>query len=377
MDDELDDSSTFNPIIGLRFANLSTILVFLSNRATYLSEVKDSWFDGTKLTSRNVSSSILSQSSIPVYESPQPASVLGCIEVLKLCNPNHGSGPHCAVVPVSEKLGPVMRFLELNQRQWATADRLHDSFGRTGLQLSAYVLGGNGLLASSYIQDNLSPGLPNDQWELEVKNWFATSLTALQLFTAQYVTGYEQPSLNKYVTAPSKENKWMCTNQMVQRDRFSSFSVLGLATILVCCGLIMVLSGGLNRIVPRIPSKSATKQRNDLEWRAYDILQMHCDTSDNASEGSTRPYLLKIPNHELTRASLKDYITKWFLPRGIRLRKGRFSASQQPSDESPASATHLFPHGKAHSYTQDPDLVSPVSPQSVMTLEKVQTPASP
>lgn len=307
-----------------------------------------------------------------MYTSAKPVSVLGCFEQLELCNPNSDNDRICAMVPSECDIKSITASLAFNHKQEATFDRLYDSLGRVNLPKSAYALGGGGLLASSYAQDDLSPGLPSNQWELEVQNWFATSLTALQLFTVQYVTGYGRPDFNKFVTPPIKANEWMCSNQIVQRNDFASFSVLGLATILVCCSLIIVLSMSISRVAPLISGQSTKVKRNDHEWRAYDILNLESVTPDEATASLGKPHPLSIPQRTQQRVSFMQRMKKFPRPRWPF--QGRSARRQPPEqhDESPVSTTDLLPCEKVFSRSSaDTEIASPTSPESALVYEKV------
>ena len=277
------------------------------------------------------------------------------------------------ILPPSCDIGYLIAGMGLNGRQTATTHRLYESLSRTAIQQSAYNLGGSGLLASSYIQDNLSPSLPSNQWELEVQNWVATSLTALQLSTVQYVTGYGSPAFDKYVTPPHQRDRWMCTNQIVRRDDFASFSVLGLAIILGICGLIILLSETLSRIVPLISGKSPTKQRIDMEWRAYDILELQCRNASAATAVANAPGSVKVPRTIPQPTSLRELLSKWLMPwRLFRRKRSHPPGSQTVQNESPFSSTDFLPHDRKLSWTsEDTAVASPTSPQNAVICEKV------
>jgi hypothetical protein len=84
---------------------------------------------------------------------------------------------------------------------------------------------------------------------LEVNHWFGLSLTAIQLQIVNYVTGDGTPSHDKYLEQVDSDSEWMCHNQIVQRDDFTSFSILGIILILVLGGLFLVLDVCLERLI--------------------------------------------------------------------------------------------------------------------------------
>ena len=110
---------------------------------------------------------------------------------------------------------------------------------------------------------------------LEVNHWFGLALTALQLQIVNYVTGDGTPSHNQYLEQVNSNSEWMCHNQIVQRDDFTSFSILGIILILVLGGLFLVLDICLERLVvlwyQKVQPSKAWKLR---AWRGNRPLQI-------------------------------------------------------------------------------------------------------
>jgi hypothetical protein len=84
---------------------------------------------------------------------------------------------------------------------------------------------------------------------LEVDHWFGLAITAIQLQTLNYVLGDGRPSHNKHMKEVEGDGKWMCHNQIVQRDDFTSFSILGIVLIFLLGTLFIILDTYLERLI--------------------------------------------------------------------------------------------------------------------------------
>jgi hypothetical protein len=84
--------------------------------------------------------------------------------------------------------------------------------------------------------------------------------------------------MTEYKVAPTAEEQWMCQNQLVQRDDYASFSVLGVALILVIGGLIIVVQLMLNPVTNfyhrRLHGGSDTEKRRMPAFNAAHVLQI-------------------------------------------------------------------------------------------------------
>ena len=347
------------------------MLVFLAQHAFYAAPVNDSWFEAHNRLAQNISNSASDVTAMQLYTPANPVSVLSCVEQNWICNPNSLDGQQCVTLVGNSHVDPLEQTagLGFNDRQAATVTRVYDPLWRFNVIQSAYYLGGSGLLASALAQDNLSPGLPDDQWRLEVQNWFATSLTALQMSMVQFVTGYNPTSFNKWVTAPTQADQWMCHNQIVQRSDYASFSVLGLILILVIGSLIIALSLGLSSVLPRIRFiKSAHKRRMDLEWRSYDLLQLRRSISADAAADrySSKP-LGSVAASDRRRATQSGPQPMM----GTMLRS--WLGSRQPSrrEKHPGEETELVESPLSSQPLRGASSSSPISPESVLTSDTV------
>lgn len=130
------------------------------------------------------------------------------------------------------------------------------------------------MLAADYLSGWSSTPLPSNQWILELQNWFAIIFNNMQLEIAQYVMGYGNPDYVKYIQPPSSDETWMCTNQIVQRNDYASFSILGLVIIFTFGALFIIIDMSLTTLIKRLRPDTRRSQDRKLEWTLYELLQL-------------------------------------------------------------------------------------------------------
>jgi hypothetical protein len=220
-----------------------------------------------------------------LYTSVDPVAVLGCTERTLLSNSTDGKDTAPLDLVTHLKVKSHTLGLEWSEMQIPIVQRLLYTLAYTAVSQAANSLNGNGLLATSYVQYNMSPGLPSNQWQLELMNWLSASLNALQTFTVQYVIGYgSEDGSSTNSAAPSESEKWMCDRQIVNRDDYSSFSVLGLAVLIIVSGCIILANISTRRFVSR-RLRTAKRKKPHLKtlWDSFDILNLKAEEDPEQS----------------------------------------------------------------------------------------------
>lgn len=261
------------------------ILLFLSNSALYPAPITDPWFNAQVpvIESGKVGPYIL-------YAAQQPVSVLGCTDQTEICNPAIRGSKNCTSLPpgfLAHTIASLSAELQLNSRQAGVLSRFYEAI-HNGVDIMAEIGNDGGLLASAMTNYWLSAELPPDQWILELQHWFAIFLTSIQLGVVEYVTGLDNPSYNHWLTPPSREEEWMCTNQIVQRNDYASFSVLGLAFILCSGGLAMLVNVSLSTVWPRLWYRSALDQYRKEQWKSTELLELQRITHNPAEQSRVK-----------------------------------------------------------------------------------------
>lgn len=260
-------TDSFTPIQELRQPQADVTLLLLAQVAVYSGTVTDPWFGGEYGET--------SDESLENADINPLISILGCTESQQFCNPQNPSGPVCAVVQGgSNTIDKVKDELALNMKQGVTVDRISKAMNNTDLFVVSIVLGAPGLLASRSVLGIFSPPLPPDQWILEVQNWFAIGLANLQLRISRFVTGYGSGQKDLAIIPPTADERWMCDNQIVQRNDYASFSVLGLFMLLGIGLAIISINLLLITVVHRMQPSTALNHLRRVEWDKSETLEL-------------------------------------------------------------------------------------------------------
>jgi hypothetical protein len=122
-----------------------------------------------------------------------------------------------------------------------------------GLQLTAFTA----LLAKDILIEILSPGLPSNQWTLEVTRWFTTSLAKIQSSIIEYASNDQDLGPYAYINSPDTFNdqppavrtafQAQCKTQRIQSSReVQSFSVLRFGIVLGTMAILVFTSLALD-----------------------------------------------------------------------------------------------------------------------------------
>ncbi|KAL9114976.1 MAG: hypothetical protein Q9227_001219 [Pyrenula ochraceoflavens] len=136
--------------------------------------------------------------------------------------------------------------------QQGAIDRISAIAQFTNIYSAVNMRGASALRAQETLNDLDQAPLPNNQWTVEVTNWFTTGLARLQRGVLEYATGPLNVGEGSYVWQPgNKVHRKMCRNQIVKAgaEGTISFGVLGVAIILAVGGGIILISLILEPIV--------------------------------------------------------------------------------------------------------------------------------
>lgn len=123
--------------------------------------------------------------------------------------------------------------------------------------------------------------IPVDQWQIEVSAWFDTGLAKLQAQVQQLAASTVNWLPGSRLQAYTAENTspmfyHFCRSQLVNDSAGStSFSVLGLAILLIVGGLIILVSLTIDTVVGFIQRKTGRGPHARMEWLFNDRLQTH------------------------------------------------------------------------------------------------------
>ncbi|KAK3615282.1 hypothetical protein LTR22_027495 [Elasticomyces elasticus] len=205
-------------------------------------------------------------------------STLGCIDQHQFCNPNlDASNGGCTSLTGSTTIVDEAFAI-------ATASRILTAVRWGSIHDSVNGRGASALLASETCFHNGQPGLPNNQWQIEVDAWFATSLARLQQSVVEYV--FKPTNLPPgVVSLPETDipGQIMCRSQKVKAGSgFQNISLLGVV-IIVLVGTVLILGGltvdKIGSLVQRLLMPHAPER---LAW----ALDEKCQLQRMAFEGA-------------------------------------------------------------------------------------------
>ena len=157
---------------------------------------------------------------------------MGCARQIQFCNPRlpPSTDPAARCIPLGSMRFDEQAVLKL----WSTEDErrmintVMDVLENVILTDSVLnVLGVSALTARYKLQQGVQGPIPDDQWQLEVKHWQATSLAALQALYVEFASRPSNPDVLQFLERPgTPELLRLCESQVrnnVQKRNPCSF----------------------------------------------------------------------------------------------------------------------------------------------------------
>lgn len=216
-----DPASGFVPIPELARTNADVFLVFLSGHGVIFSEpLNDDWYRATEPAGGLRD---MQKEEIPIYHSSEAASPLGCASQWQFCNANTSAcGPtasyYDAMSDTARAFG-VGKDVSTGTRSPAT-DRLRWLIRSMGMQYAGedtilLNLQDSALLSKQSLYQGYQGHLPNNQWQLDVTNWFSIYLALMQSNLLQTASGsYEAASGINAAKPTTEAAQSLCSNQV-------------------------------------------------------------------------------------------------------------------------------------------------------------------
>ena len=257
------------------------IFVLAQNSIYYDSPVSDAFFSANiVLLSPEVGTGV----NLTYYKTDKYISALGCVDQHQFCNPINKKCTPLTGSNIARGFFPELAF---NARQSATAWRILLQTMFINMYFSAHGRGSNALRASETLSDLEQVGLPNYQWQVEVDSWMAVGMAKLQQLIVQYATGPPSVAGNSFVLQP-QDSDWqaMCDAQKVRSaDGTTSFSVLGVAIILILGAFLILTNLVLDICVGFIQHKLDWGDHKRLQWAIDEKLQLQRLAYEEAGQG--------------------------------------------------------------------------------------------
>ncbi|CAJ2500265.1 Uu.00g031180.m01.CDS01 [Anthostomella pinea] len=149
-------------------------------------------------------------------------------------------------------------------------------------------IGDGSLTAKKSLSNGNQGPLADNQWQLDVQNWYGISMAVLQKSFVNAAVGPADAALRSFVTAPNAtEEKTMCNSQKIRSSAYSSFSLCGLLFVFLCGGLIMAISWILEPLFTFLEKRfKLLSQYARLEWAVNSALQMQRLAHEQLGAGS-------------------------------------------------------------------------------------------
>ncbi|KAL8924268.1 MAG: hypothetical protein Q9172_002741 [Xanthocarpia lactea] len=269
--------SAWTPIPELNRTDSDISLFILApNSIRYEAPVKDPFF------SANLPFDLGEGETL--YVADHYLDVMACTEQHQYCNPVTSE---CTPLTAFHRLGHYLPGLRLNFPQRYTYQRLKLISLQNAIYQSVLSRGAQALHASETLVGTLNKGLPDNQWHIEVSEWFSVSMAKLQQLVVQYATGPDEMPDGAILLPPS--NQWeqnMCENQIIRSQEGTlSFSILGVAIILVVGSILIFTSLVIDTVVGFLRRRLRRKSYKSLQWTLDEKLQLQRMAFEGAGHG--------------------------------------------------------------------------------------------
>jgi hypothetical protein len=199
------------------------------------------------------------------YESDKYIGIIGCTEQHQVCHADT-----CTPLSSSNEVFSISsRGSGLSTSQSGLLQRLAYGNVYTGIANVINSRSGRALRASETVRDVRQASLPSDQWQIELSFWFSTGLAMFQLIVQEFAApskilpgSFIEQRKGPVEQAMCSSQKTLTTNETI------SFSVLGLAVILIMGTLLILTSFILETVVGWIGLKG------HQNWVMDDKLQL-------------------------------------------------------------------------------------------------------
>lgn len=214
---------------------------------------------------------------VVTYASDLLVTTLGCIDQYQVCNPNKPHSQVCTRLASLTDLFDLAALTGLTLYQAATVETIVLSMLASTMYNAVYGHDASVLKASSSVFDGSQIAqLPDNQWQIELQNWFAISLASIQQYMLEKATGptgvVEAGGFIRYPN--STYERAICKRQMVRDvSGYQNFSTLGVVVILVVGVLLIGMGLGIDAAVGWLQQRIG-KHFERLSWISDGYLQL-------------------------------------------------------------------------------------------------------
>ena len=271
---------TTKPIAELNLSDADVTLMFLApNSVKYMSPVSDPLYKATIPTNWTLHDG----ENFTTYSQDFWVSVLACADRFQFRNPANGISTSLTNSLAIDGEIDSLRLTELQSAIWFS---LYYTIGSSEMFYSVNSRGASSLRASETVggPDFVSPGLPDNQWQIEAADFFSISLAKLQ----QKIIGYATGPTYYHEGLPFKQgDKDLCQRQKIRgASGYLSFSVFGVSVILVLGCLFIVAGLVLDSTIGYMRRKLDWNDYKRLQWAVDEKLQIQRLAFEEAGQGT-------------------------------------------------------------------------------------------
>ncbi|KAI0549781.1 hypothetical protein F4679DRAFT_545541 [Xylaria curta] len=325
----------FFPESDLQRPDADIDLYFLSGNGIVSSQpVNDPWYRSNVLSNYTYygNDTNLTMHSFQVYHPIEAASPLGCATQYQICK-----GP----VATNDSCGPLASFndawagalllfnISLNDQYNYTHEQIIEAYSSdheasralwlvmamqnypAQLIQAVQSLGSHSLASERSLTFGVQGSLPDDQWKLDVDNWWNITLSLLQASFVDTANGPVEPAVARIkVNATNAGQKSLCQNQKILSTSYMSFSLFGLYFTYITGLFIIVLSFAIEPVLSCAQKRWKNREYENLEWISNETLQLQRLAYEESGQGDWSKCLDSIPvtiaNQELGPINLSD-----------------------------------------------------------------------
>jgi hypothetical protein len=240
------------PVSNLTRTDADVTIVFIApNSIKFRAQVKDPVFQAT-YPNTELSNT---EERFTVYNPDYQVSVIGCTEQYSICNPNLKSNS-CTPPSGQNALPTLIQSYQFNLAQLVTAYRMIYMIADGTTYSSVNGIGPDALQIWNKVYNFVAPGVPDNQWQIEVEGWLETTLAKWQAYTVEYASNTANLSPHGRVGFPvsnsTLDKKWrdQCQNQKIRNvGAYQNVTVFGFAFTWATGAALVIFSWSLGWLV--------------------------------------------------------------------------------------------------------------------------------
>ena len=217
--------------------------MFLSgNGVLFNGPMDDEWYRATSFA-RNVSFVYSGNlGAMQTYRPAEAASPLGCLEQWQWCNSAYPKESGCGpLASLTDAVNGALPLFNLTFEEYFASQRpssptasgtrliwptMLQNSGGSDVPDMIEELGPKSLSSQSLIFDDIQEPLPQNQWQLDVINWWNIVLALVQAVYVDTAIGTADPDLLQSQYPPLNAEEWKVCNSQVRLSNFNSYGII-------------------------------------------------------------------------------------------------------------------------------------------------------